>query len=201
MAIDPTMLTKTYVSPGWDEIYLMLLELAAAIRGSGFDSELIVGVSRGGWAPARVLSDLLQNTRTASIKVEFYTGLGTTNKRPVVTQPLSENASGKNVLIVDDVADSGESLKVAIHHLREKGAKEIKTATIYYKPHSTFKPDFFAASTSEWIIFPWERLEAAKLLIEEAKKQKLSTDSARDTLRKCGLSDQVIEGLFQLAER
>ncbi len=192
------MLSRNYVSPGWDRIYDLLLELATAIRASGFKTDLIVGVSRGGWAPARVLSDLLENTRTASMKVEFYVGLGKTTSRPVVTQPISENASGKNVLIVDDVADTGQSLKVAIDHLTEKGARAIKTATLYYKPHSAFKPDFFAESTSEWIIFPWERLEAAKLLIEDAKKQNLGTDAVRETLRKCGLTDPVIERLFQL---
>jgi len=177
----------------------MLLQLALAIRSSGFKTDLIVGVSRGGWAPARVLSDLLENTRTASMKVEFYVGLGKTSSRPVVTQPVGENAFGKNVLIVDDVADTGESLQVAIDHVAEKGAKAIKTATLYYKPHSKFKPDFFAESTGDWIIFPWERLEATKLLMQEAKGQNLEMETVRQTLRECSMSDSIIDLLFKLA--
>jgi hypothetical protein len=193
------MSSRKYVAPGWDRIYEMLLELALAIRSSGFKTDLIVGVSRGGWAPARVLSDLLENTRTASMKVEFYVGLGKTSSRPVVTQPVGENAFGKNVLIVDDVSDTGESLKVAIDHVAEKGAKAIRTATLYYKPHSKFKPDFFAESTSDWIIFPWERLEATRLLMQEAKAENRDMKAVRQTLRECSMSDSIIDVLFKLA--
>jgi len=193
------MSSRKYVAPGWDRIYEMLLELALAIRSSGFKTDLIVGVSRGGWAPARVLSDLLENTRTASMKVEFYVGLEKTSSRPVVTQPVGENAFGKNVLVVDDVSDTGESLKVAIDHVAEKGAKAIKTATLYYKPHSKFKPDFFAESTGDWIIFPWERLEATKLLIQEAKAQNREMDTVRQTLRECSMNDSIIDLLVKLA--
>jgi hypoxanthine phosphoribosyltransferase len=193
------MSSRKYVAPGWDEIYEMLLGLALAIRSSGFKTDLIVGVARGGWAPARVLSDLLENTRTASMKVEFYVGLGKTSSRPVVTQSVGENAFGKNVLVVDDVSDSGASLKVAIDHVAEKGAKAIKTATLYYKPHSKFKPDFFIESTGDWIIFPWERLEATKLLIEEAKAHNRGMETVRQTLRECSMSDPIIDLLFKLA--
>jgi len=193
------MSSRKYVAPGWDRIYEMLLELALAIRSSGFKTDLIVGVARGGWAPARVLSDLLENTRTASMKVEFYVGLGKTSSRPVVTQPVGENAFGKNVLVVDDVSDSGESLKVAIDHVAEKGAKAIKTATLYFKPRSKFKPDFFIESTADWIIFPWERLEATKLLIEEAKAHNRGMETVRQTLRECSVSDPIIDLLFKLA--
>lgn len=190
---------REYVAPSWDEIYQMLIGLALRIRKSGFKPEFIVGVSRGGWAPGRILSDLLENTHTANVKIEFYTGIGKTSRKPVVTQPISENISKKHVLIVDDVADTGESLKVALDHVNEKGAGEVKSATVYYKPHSKFKPDFFADSTSNWIIFPWERLEATKLLIQEAKAAGRSLDSVRDILRKCGIDGKVVEELFDLA--
>jgi len=191
--------TRNYVAPGWDEIYAMLLDLAIRIRKSGFKADLIVGVSRGGWTPARILSDLLENTRTANIKIEFYTGLAKTGTKPIVTQPISDVIAKKNALVVDDVSDTGESLKVALEHLLKMGASSVKTVTIFYKPHSIFKPDFFATSTSDWIIFPWERLEATRLLLVEAKEAGRSLDSVRDTLRKCNFSDATIDSLFQLA--
>jgi hypoxanthine phosphoribosyltransferase len=177
----------------------MLLELALRIRKSGFKADLIVGVSRGGWAPARILSDLLENTRTANIRIEFYTGLAKTVSKPVVTQPISDITADKNALVVDDVADTGESLKVALDHLLKMGAASVKTVTIYYKPHSIFKPDYFAESTSDWIIFPWERLEATKLLIDEAKAAGRDIESVREILRKCNFSEATIDSLFELA--
>jgi len=191
---------REYVAPVWDQIYDMLLELAMQIEQSGFRPELIVGVSRGGWIPGRILSDLLRNPHTANVKIEFYVGIGQTAQMPIVTQPISEEILNKRVLVVDDVADTGRSLIVALHHVRERGAGEIKTVTIYHKPHSKFKPDFFAETTSRWIIFPWERLETAQLLIEEAKSDPRGKDSVRETLRECGMRDKTIDALLKLAD-
>jgi len=50
-----------FVVPTWNQVYCMLLNLAYKIRKNEFRSDIIVGVSRGGWPPARVLSDLLDN--------------------------------------------------------------------------------------------------------------------------------------------
>ena len=191
--------SRKYLAPGWDDIYEMLIDLALRVRHSGFNADLIVGVSRGGWAPGRILSDLLENPHTVNIKIEFYVGLGQTARKPVVTQPIMEDISNKKVLVVDDVSDTGESLKVALDHVMEKGASSVKTVTVYYKPHSTFKPDFFAGETSDWIIFPWERLEATKLLIEEARSHDRSLDSVRAILSSCGFDRKTIDSLFQLA--
>ena len=188
-----------YVAPSWDRVYEMLIDMALQIRKSGFKPDVIVGVSRGGWAPGRILSDLLENTHTVNLKIEFYVGIGKTARRPIVTQPIGDDLSGKRVLVVDDVSDTGESLKVALEHMLEKGASGVKTVTIYFKPHSTFKPDFFAESTSEWIIFPWERLEATKLLIQEAKAEGHGLESVRRILDRCGFDDKTIESLIQLA--
>ena len=58
--------------PTWDEIYEMLLDLAEEIRKNGFKPDLIVGVSRGGWPPARVLSDLLDNPNLANVYTLKY---------------------------------------------------------------------------------------------------------------------------------
>jgi hypothetical protein len=190
---------REYVAPGWDEIYAMLLDLASRIKQSGFRPDLIVGVSRGGWVPGRILSDMLANAHTANVKIEFYVGIGKTTRQPIVTQPISEEIYQKRVLVVDDVADTGESLLVALDHVKERGAGDIRTVTIYHKPHSKFKPDFFAKTTSLWIIFPWERLEATLLLIAEAKSRGKSQDSVRDTLKKCRIDEKTAEALLQLA--
>lgn len=190
--------TRAYAAPSWDRVYEMLMDMALQIRKSGFNPDIIVGVSRGGWAPGRILSDLLENTHTVNLKIEFYVGIGKTAGKPIVTQPIGEDISGKRVLVVDDVSDTGKSLKVAMEHMLEKGAAGVKTATIYFKPHSTFKPDFFADSTANWIIFPWERLEVTKLLIQEAKAEGRGLESVRRILDRCGFDSKTIESLIQL---
>ena len=70
--------------PTWNQIYEMLLDLAEKIFKSGFKPEIIVGVSRGGWPPARVLSDLLENPNLTNVRAEFYVGVAEAKGEPAL---------------------------------------------------------------------------------------------------------------------
>jgi hypoxanthine phosphoribosyltransferase len=148
--------------PTWNQVYDMLLSLADKIRKEGFKPEVIVGVSRGGWPPARILSDLLGNPNLANVKAEFYLGVAETKGEPSLTQPVSVKVAGKKVLIVDEVADTGKSLKLVRQHIAEQGAAELRIATIYLKPWSIVKPDYYEKETRHWIVFPWEIKETIR---------------------------------------
>jgi uncharacterized protein len=148
--------------PSWNQIYSSLLKLAEAVRKSGFEPDVIVGVSRGGWIPARIMSDLLETPKLANVTTEFYVGVAETKREPNITQPVSVSVKDKKVLVVDDVADTGESLKLVNLHLKNQGASEIKIASIYYKPWSITVPHYYEKETSCWIVFPWEQKETVK---------------------------------------
>jgi hypoxanthine phosphoribosyltransferase len=183
--------------PSWDQIYELLLNLACTVRRTGFKSEIIVGVSRGGWPPARVMSDLLENPRVANVAAEFYIGVAETKGKPVITQPVSVSVKGKKVLVVDDVADTGESLRLVRSHLEEQGATEVKTATIYYKPWSVIIPDYYEKETRSWIIFPWERKETVRKIVEKCKRQGNSIDTAKEKLVSSGLERKLVERFIE----
>ena len=188
-----------FEAPSWDQIYGMLISLAVQVRKSGFKPEVIVGVSRGGWPPARVMSDLLENQNLANMKVVFYKDIGVPNKRPVITQPVTSKVSGKRVLVVDDVSDSGHSLRAVANHLRRRGAREIRVCTLYVKPDSVFVPDYYARKTSKWIIFPWERLEAVRLLAKKAVAQGAGTGTVVEKLKGSGLSARLVKQLLRVS--
>lgn len=135
----------------WDSAIKICEELSGKID---FKPDIIVGISRGGLVPARIMSDILGIKEVAILGIRFYKGMGKTEESPVITQDISIEIKGKRILIVDDVADSGKSLIFAKEYL--KGAKEVKTATLHYKPVSTYKPDYFVSSTTAWIVYPWE---------------------------------------------
>jgi hypoxanthine phosphoribosyltransferase len=183
--------------PSWHQIYELLLNLASTVRKTGFEPEIIVGVSRGGWPPARVMSDLLENPKLANVAAEFYIGVAETNGKPVITQPVSVSVKGKKVLVVDDVADTGESLRLVRSHLEEQGATEVKTATIYYKPWSVIIPDYYKKETRSWIIFPWERKETVRKIVEKCKRQGNSIDTAKEKLVSSGLERKLVERFIQ----
>ncbi|MBC7129742.1 phosphoribosyltransferase [Candidatus Bathyarchaeota archaeon] len=175
----------------------MLLRLARKIKESSFTPEIIVGVSRGGWPPARILSDLLDNPNLANVKVEFYVGVAETAEKPSLTQPVSTDVAGKKVLIVDEVADTGKSLQVIHQHLLDRGAEEVKIATIYCKPWSLITPDYYVKMTDRWIVFPWEIRETIKKLVKKCQEKGESIDKELERLVKAGLSKKVVDYLLK----
>lgn len=176
----------------------MLLSLADEIKHSGYRPDVIVGVSRGGWPPARIMSDLLENSHIANMKVEFYKDIGVRSKKPRITQPVTSEVTGRRVLVVDDVADSGHSLRVVANHLRRRGVKELKVCTIYMKPQSVYRPDFFAKTTRKWIIFPWERLEAVRLIARRLNADDVKVSPVVRELRGSGMSGTLVRRLLSV---
>ena len=155
--------------PTWNSIYSMLVELADRVHRSNFKPDILVGISRGGWIPTRVLSDLLENPLITSVGAAFYIGLSEANHEPDLTEPLSISVLNKKILLVDDVVDTGKSATLIKSHINRKGAKEIRLLTLYYKPQSIVKPDFYSKETKEWIIFPWEIKETLRNLRKKCK--------------------------------
>lgn len=178
----------------------MLLLLAKRIRSSNYQPDVIVGVSRGGWPPARVMSDLLENSHVANMKVEFYKDIEVRSKKPIVTQPVTSDVTGKRVLVVDDVSDTGHSLKVVADHLKRKKVKDLKVCTIYMKPQSIFRPDFFARTTRKWVIFPWERLEAVRLIARRYNSKRAKLNFVIRELKGSGMSPSLVRKIWSVLE-
>ncbi len=183
--------------PTWDQIYESLLNLADRVRKANFKPDVIVGVSRGGWPPARIMSDLLENPELANIKAEFYLGVAITKGEPMITQPISTSVRGKRVLVVDEVADTGKSLRLVQTYLSEHGAKDIKILTIYYKPWSLVIPDWYGKETNRWIIFPWERKEAIRQVLKRYESQGKPIEEAVEKLVQSGLNRKLVERFIQ----
>jgi len=179
--------------PTWNQIYDMLLNLAGKIRKNGFKPDIIVGVSRGGWPPARVLSDLMDNSNLANVRAEFYLGVAETKEEPVLTQPVSMEVVGKKMLVVDEVADTGKSLKLVKEHIIEQGAREVKIATVYYKPWSIVKPDYYEKETSLWIVFPWEIKETVRKIVKRCKEKGKPVEEETAKLVEAGISAELVE--------
>jgi hypoxanthine phosphoribosyltransferase len=156
-----------YEVPTWSQIFDMLFSQAQKIQNQSYTPDVVVGIARGGIISARILTDLLETPQLEILQIEYYTGINQTQLKPNLKQPLSFNFAGKKTLIVDDIADSGESLELAQTHLQERGAKEIKTATLFKKPFSTIIPDFYEKQTGHWVVFPWDTKETLRKTIQK----------------------------------
>lgn len=188
--------------PSWSQIYDMLVKLAQQVRRCGYKPDVIVGVSRGGWLPARVLSDLLENPYITSVTAEFYVGVYETNCEPRLTQPVPVSVFDKKILLVDDVADTGRSIVLIRDYLCREGVKELKILTLYYKPWSIILPDFYGKETSDWIVFPWEIKETLRKLLKRCRETKEPLENAVSRLIGAGVNKDLINCLMnELSDR
>jgi hypothetical protein len=176
----------------WDTLYELCIQVADQILKDGYKPDLLVAISRGGWIPGRVLSDMLDNPNIATIKVEFYVDIYKTLSKPEITQPLPIDVRGKRILLVDDIADSGKSLKLVKEHLIEQGASDVKICALYCKPWSAVTPDFFARTTDAWIWFPHEMFETMKKVQEKFRKQGKSPEEIERGFLKIGVKPELI---------
>ena len=182
-----------YEIPTWNQIYDMLLTQAQKIQQCKPD--IIVGIARGGLINARILTDLLETPQLATIEVEFYLDIAQTKREPTLKQSLTTQVKGKKILLVDDISDTGKTLQLAKSHLRDQGASEIGIATLYLKPQSITKPDFYEKQTSNWVIFPWDTKETIRKIIQkQAGKRKVNQEITK--LVKAGLPKQVADRLL-----
>jgi hypoxanthine phosphoribosyltransferase/molybdopterin converting factor small subunit len=148
----------------WNDIEKYSNMIAEKISEDGYIVDTVIGIMRGGVIPARIIADYLGVRNMGIIEVMFYQRPGETRHKPVIRQPLTLDISDKNILIVDDVSDTGKSLQVALSAIALYGPSQIKTATLYIKPWTTFIPDYYAASATKWIVFPWEKNEVKREL-------------------------------------
>lgn len=176
-----------YLRLTWDDIEEQCKRLGEKIRGKKIDSDIIVGIARGGWIPARLLSDMLDNDEVYTVRVKFYKSVGETREKPLILHPTQFDITGKKVLLVDDIADTGESLLATIEHLKERNAKEIFVATLIKKPTAKIIPDLFIKETDAWVIFPWEVYET----IRDITKKYGKGERAIEELKKTGIEERV----------
>ena len=134
--------------------------------------------------PARIISDFLHVMNLTSLKIEHYRGTQK-KKLALVRYPLAQGVTGKRVLLVDDVCDTGDTFKLANKHLAEcLQPEEIRTAVLHYKKTSSFIPDYYASRMIKWrwIIYPWAAAEDIGEFIKRMAPQPETLGEIRNKL-------------------
>jgi len=131
-------------------------ELAQQVADDGFRPDLILAIARGGLFIAGALGYALNVKNLHVMNVEFYTGVDERLEMPVVLPPVPQpvDLSGAKVLVADDVADTGATLKLVKDFCLEHVA-EVRCAVIYEKPATTVHCEYVWRHTDKWINFPW----------------------------------------------
>jgi hypoxanthine phosphoribosyltransferase len=151
-----------YVS--WDEYHLLIERLALKVHASGWEFEQILCLARGGLRPGDVLSRVFDKPlgimSTSSYRAQAGTIQGRLDLAQYITLPQGQLAG--RVLLVDDLADSGVTLRAVVERLRGTPAiTELRSAVIWTKGCSSYTPDYYVEllPSSPWIHQPFEEYD------------------------------------------
>ena len=130
--------------------------LPSAVAADGYRPDMILGIARGGLLVAGALGYALGVKNTFTMNVEFYTGIDERLEMPMILPPVPDlvDFDETRVLIADDVADTGATLKLVQEFCAGKVA-EVRCAVLYEKPRSTVNCEYVWRRTDRWITFPW----------------------------------------------
>jgi hypoxanthine phosphoribosyltransferase len=144
----------------WDDLGGGVRDLAQAVADDGWVPDIVLGIARGGLLVAGALGYALGIKNTFTMNVEFYTGVDERRDMPMILPPVPDlvDFAETRVLIADDVADTGETLR-AVHEFLEGKVAEVRSAVLYEKPRSAVKCEYVWRRTDRWITFPWSAEE------------------------------------------
>jgi hypoxanthine phosphoribosyltransferase len=140
----------------WEDLGAAVDDLARQVQVSGFRSEAVLALARGGLPLAGALAYALGVKNMATLNIEFYTGVDERLDDPLLLPPVPDLAllGAERLLVVDDVADTGRTLALARDFCAQHGL-DVRTAVLYEKPQSVVRSDFVWRRTESWINFPW----------------------------------------------
>jgi len=160
----------------WDLFQRLARRAARKIKESKFQPDIIVGLARGGWVLARVLCDHIGVKDLVSLKVEHWGVTATPDGKASLKYPFTMDLAGRRALVVDDITDTGESMRISVEYVQTLNPREIRTAALRHISGSKFVPDYYAEEISwRWVIFPWNYVEDMCHLVSRARERGAET--------------------------
>lgn len=142
----------------WEKIEEYCLDICRRMDEDGYKPDVVIGLMRGGIVPARIFADYYDIFLDFfAVDVKLYDGIGVRKESPIVKPFHLDIDRNKNVLVVDDIFDSGKTMSAILDLLKDKN---VKTATLFHRKSAKKKPDYFSVSVDdEWVVFAWEKSE------------------------------------------
>ena len=171
------MSAVNYYEISYDELDAKVEQLYRKIEANNFIPDSMLAVARGGWFTCRIMSDIYsaegKSVDVTSVTTKFYTAIDKTSKRPVLAQSLAQTLFDQKILIVDDVSDTGNTLKFIKGYVKWLGASQVQVACVFMKPKTKVIPDYYVEEVPNdtWIVFPYEVRETKRQREEMKKKE------------------------------
>lgn len=167
-----------------DEAHDRAFDVARHIADAGHRFDLIIAVARGGLPPARFLCDFLAMREVTSLQIRHYSAGATQEENVDILDEVRRNIQGKDILVVDDVNDTGKTLEACSEYLRSFEPASLNFAVLHEKSDTVFKADFVGESLQEWVwlTYQWAVTEDIQEFLNKAGLRDASEDSMLDYL-------------------
>lgn len=174
-------------------------QLGLNILEDGFKPTMIIAIWRGGTPVGMAVQEIMDYCGVESDHIAIRTSsyVGVDQRGAVAVHGLNyiikKICHDDRVLIVDDVFDTGNTIKAVIEELSRRARgntpEDIRIAVPWYKPsrnETDLVPDYFCRETAEWLVFPHEldaltpeelrqRRPEVAAIIQNAKKHAATT--------------------------
>jgi len=180
----------------WEYIYDLCRQVSDGVRAAAFEPDIVVALARGGWFAGRCTCDFLGLDDLTSLKMEHYVGAAERTGEPTIRYPMPDGSvEDKDVLVVDDIADTGGSIERAHEYVLERDPAAVRTATLQLLATSDFEPDFVGERLEEWtwVVYPWTFIEDLIDLLDGVMRKENDGPYRRGELRRLLRSYHGIE--------
>ena len=138
----------------WNDFHGICKALALGVRA--FDPEAIVAIARGGFYPGTLLAHLLRR-ELYPVRLTRRVADVVVHSAPVWLVEPSPLVAGRRVLVVDEIASTGETIAMVAARAREIGAAEVRTAVMYAHTWGIDKADYVGIVSDALLLNPWDR--------------------------------------------
>jgi len=153
----------------WEDVEDLVWDIFMSLSSAPYDPDVIIGVARGGLAPARILADYLQEKYVCTIQMGHWDNKKGLTEKSFLIYPLPDiDFQDKRVLVVDDICDEGDTMVEVERYLTDK-VGDIKIAVLVRKSDSQFIPNYCPKVMEEWrwVFFPWSKHEDLVAFVEK----------------------------------
>ncbi len=155
----------SHLHVSWDEYHRLIESLVIQVRDSDWEFDVVLGLARGGLRVSDVISRIFDRPMAVLAASSYRDGSGTVQGVLQISSSIAlvSERLGPRVLVVDDLCDTGKTLEAVVAHLKTQyqDITDVKTAVLWTKKDSAFKPDFSAVELdgNPWIHQPFERYD------------------------------------------
>ena len=153
----------------WDVYNRLIEHLTLQIHESGYRFDSLLCLARGGLRIGDVISRIYDMPLAILATSSYREAAGTQQGQLAIAENITTTGDAPHgkVLLVDDLVDSGVTLTHVIAYVQQRcrAITEVRTAVLWYKATSKYKPDYYVhyLPTSPWIHQPFEEYDTLRL--------------------------------------